>query len=114
MPEDSLDQLTARLRDFSAARDWGRFHSPKNLSMALAGEAGELLAEFQWLTEAQSQAPEADRLERIKDEAADVLIYLARLADGLHFDLVQAANAKMDRNELRFPVAEVRGKLRAD
>jgi NTP pyrophosphatase (non-canonical NTP hydrolase) len=114
MKQDSLEQLTGRLRDFSAARDWGQFHSPKNLSMALAGEAGELLAEFQWLTEAQSHAPDAERLQRIKDEAADVLIYLARLADGLHFDLVQAANAKMDRNELRFPVAEVRGRLGKD
>jgi dCTP diphosphatase len=109
MPQDSLAQLTARLRDFAAAREWQQFHSPKNLAMALAGETGELVAEFQWLTEAQSHAPESDRLERIKDEAADVLIYLARLADGLRFDLVEAANAKMERNESRFPVDEVRG-----
>jgi dCTP diphosphatase len=111
MPQDSLAQLTARLRAFSAAREWEQFHSPKNLAMAVAGETGELVAEFQWLTEAQSHAPESDRLQRIKDEAADVLIYLARLADGLQFDLVDAANAKMDRNETRFPASEVRGRL---
>ena len=110
MPQDSLAQLTQRLRDFARARDWEQFHSPKNLAMALAGETGELVAEFQWLTEAQSHSPEAERLARIKDEAADVLIYLARLADGLGFDLVEAANAKMDRNEARFPASAVRGR----
>jgi NTP pyrophosphatase (non-canonical NTP hydrolase) len=100
---DRLDALTQRLRAFSAARQWERYHSPKNLAMALAGETGELVAELQWLTEAESHAPDAERLQRIRDEAADVFIYLARLADALGIDLIDAAHAKMDRNETRFP-----------
>ncbi|MCW7538447.1 nucleotide pyrophosphohydrolase [Aquabacterium sp. A7-Y] len=109
MNPDSLARLTARLRDFAAARDWQPFHSPKNLAMALAGETGELIAEFQWLTEAESHAPDAARRQRIEDEAADVMIYLLRLADGLGIDLIAAANAKMDRNETRYPVERSRG-----
>lgn len=103
MNEDRLDALARRLREFSAARQWERYHSPKNLAMALAGETGELVAELQWLTEDQSRAPDAERLQRIRDEAADVFIYLARLADALGIDLIDAAHAKMDRNEQRFP-----------
>ncbi|AKJ26712.1 nucleotide pyrophosphohydrolase [Caldimonas brevitalea] len=111
MTPDRLTELAERLRQFSAARDWQVFHSPKNLAMAVAGEAGELIAELQWLTEAQSRTPEPERLQRIQDEAADVLIYLVRLADALGFDLVSAAHAKMDRNETRFPVDQARGGL---
>lgn len=103
MIEDRLDALARRLREFSAARQWERYHSPKNLAMALAGETGELVAELQWLTEDQSRAPDAERLQRIRDEAADVFIYLARLADALGIDLIDAAHAKMNRNEQRFP-----------
>ncbi|HYE40082.1 MAG TPA: nucleotide pyrophosphohydrolase [Ramlibacter sp.] len=103
MSDDRLEALTQRLREFSAARQWERYHSPKNLAMALAGETGELVAELQWLTEAESHTPDAERLQRIRDEAADVFIYLARLADALGIDLIDAAHAKMDRNETRFP-----------
>ena len=109
MDDDRLRALTQRLREFSAARHWECFHSPKNLAMALAGETGELIAELQWLTEDQSRAPDAERLQRIRDEAADVFIYLARLADALGIDLVDAAHAKMDRNEQRFPAGSAPG-----
>jgi len=101
--------LTARLRAFAAARDWEQFHTPKNLAMALTAEAGELAAEFQWLEGAASLALDAEHLARVRDEAADVLIYLVRLADRLGFDLVAAANAKIDRNEARYPANQVRG-----
>lgn len=103
MDTDRLTQLTQRLRDFAAAREWQRFHSPKNLAMAVAGEAGELVAEFQWLTENQSRSPDAAQLQRMRDECADVLLYLVQLADSLDIDLIEAAHAKMDRNEARFP-----------
>ena len=99
-----LDDLAARLRDFAAARDWEQFHTPKNLAMALAGEAGELLEVFQWLTPEQSAAVlDGERAGDVADELADVLIYLVRLADVLGVDLVAAAAAKVDRNEQRFP-----------
>ncbi len=99
-----LDDLAARLRDFASARDWEQFHTPKNLAMALAGEAGELLEVFQWLTPEQSAAVlDGERAGDVEDELADVLIYLVRLADVLGVDLLAAADAKVERNEQRFP-----------
>jgi NTP pyrophosphatase (non-canonical NTP hydrolase) len=110
MSSSSLAALAARLREFAAERDWEQFHSPKNLAMALVAEAGELAAEFQWLTEAQSQTPDAAQLARIRAECADVLNYLVRLADKLDIDLVAAANEKIAENGRRYPVDKVRGK----
>ncbi len=112
MTETSLEDLARRLRRFAADRDWEQFHTPKNLATALVAEAGELAAEFQWLTAAQSAAPEPAQLERIRAEAADVLIYLVRLADKLGFDLAAAATAKIDVNEKRYPADKVRGSSR--
>ena len=107
--ESPLPALAHRLRDFAAERDWDQFHSPKNLAMALVGEAGELAAEFQWMTEAQSQAPDPAQLARIRSEAADVLNYLVRLSDKLGIDLIAAANAKIEENARRYPAEKVRG-----
>jgi NTP pyrophosphatase (non-canonical NTP hydrolase) len=104
-----LHELALRLREFTAARDWEQFHTPKNLATALVAEAGELAAEFQWLTAAQSRAPDAEQLARIRAEAADVLIYLVRLADKLGIDLLAAAATKIDENERRYPAERVRG-----
>ena len=105
----SLDDLTRRVRSFAAERDWEQFHTPKNLAMALVAEAGELAAEFQWLTAAQSRAPSTEQLERIRAESADVLIYLVRLADELGFDLLAAAGDKQATNATRYPAEKVRG-----
>lgn len=90
---------------FADARDWHQFHTPKNLVMALAGEVGELTALFQWLTPEESVKWQDDPAlaENVRDELADVMIYLVRLADVLGVDLLEAAEAKIDRNELRFP-----------
>lgn len=112
MTNDSLQDLTERLRQFAAERDWDRFHSPKNLAMALTGEAGELAAEFQWLTEAESQSMEPERLERVRQEAADVLLYLIRLADKMHFDLIEAGQRKIEHNARNYPADKVRGSAR--
>ncbi len=109
MTPTSLDDLTQRVRRFAAEREWDQFHTPKNLAMALVAEAGELAAEFQWLTAAQSAAPSPQQLERIHAEAADVLIYLVRLADRLGFDLLAAAGAKLEENARRYPVEKARG-----
>src|SRR5262245_65707666 len=103
MSPSSITELTQRLRDFAADRDWDQFHSPKNLAMALTSEAGELAAEFQWLTEEQSRSPDTERLGRIRYECADVLIYLVRLADKLGIDLTAAAHEKIAQNEQRYP-----------
>lgn len=109
MNSTPLTELALRLREFVAARDWDQFHTPKNLATALVAEAGELAAEFQWLTPAQSCAPTTEQLARIHAESADVLIYLVRLADKLGFDLLAAADAKLAANEQRYPADKVRG-----
>lgn len=101
---DSLAELTQKLREFAAARDWEQFHTPKNLAMALSAEVGELLEVFQWLTPEQADALDGVQTTAAADELADVLIYLTRLADVLKIDLVEAAFAKVERNEERFSV----------
>lgn len=101
-----LDELVVRLREFAQARDWEQFHTPKNLAMALAGEAGELLAEFQWLTPGESASVMADpeAAFKVRSELADVFNYLLRLADVLGIDLVQASQTKLDEVALRHPL----------
>ena len=112
MSDDRLAELQRRLAAFAAARDWDQFHSPKNLAMALSVEASELLEEFQGLTEDQSRSLDADRLERVRLEMADVLIYLLRLAEKLNVDVLNAAIDKMALNEAKYPVDRVRGSPR--
>jgi len=109
---EALRALQRRVAEFAAARDWETFHSPKNLAMALSVEAAELVEEFQWLTEEQSRALDAERRERVRLELADVFIYLLRIADKLGVDLVAAANDKIVLNEKKYPAERVRGDAR--
>ena len=105
---EPLRALQQRLAAFAAARDWEQFHSPKNLAMALSVEVAELVEEFQWLTEEQSRALDAERRERVRLELADVFIYLLRMADTLDVDLLRAADDKIALNE-----QQVSGRARA-
>ncbi len=107
-----VERLRDQLRDFAAARDWDQFHSPKNLAMALAGEAGELLENFQWLTEEQSRRPSPETLAAAGEEVADILLYLIRLSDKLGIDPIAAANAKLVANAAKYPVDKARGNAR--
>jgi NTP pyrophosphatase (non-canonical NTP hydrolase) len=107
--QQSIEQLKKELSKFAEERDWDQFHSPKNLSMALAVEASELMEHFQWLNEEQSQIMDDDRLLKIKDEIGDVLIYLIRLSDKLNIDLLQAAYDKLEKNRKKYPADMVRG-----
>jgi len=109
---DSIDQLNERLLRFARERDWEQFHSPKNLAMALAGEAGELLEHFQWLTEEQSENLSPDKRDEVAMELADLLIYLVRLSQRLEIDLLDAAWRKIAINEKRYPVEKVKGDAR--
>jgi len=104
--------LRDTLRQFVAERDWDQFHSPKNLAMALSVEASELLEHFQWLTEAESHRLPPAKLDEVRDEMADVLVYLVRLADKLDVDLLDAAAKKIAKNALKYPVAQVRGSMK--
>ncbi len=112
MSRPSFDELPARLSAFARERDWEQFHSPKNLAMAIAAEAGELLEHFQWLTEAESRELPAPQRDRAALEMADVLLYLVRLADQLRIDLVAAAHRKIDLNAEKYPRERSRGHSR--
>ena len=101
---NEIQNLAVEIKEFADARDWERFHTPKNLSMAVAGEAGELVAEFQWLTAEQSMRTNisAEKLKDVELEIADVAIYLIRLADVLGIDISEAVRKKIAINESRF------------
>ncbi|WP_082403668.1 nucleotide pyrophosphohydrolase [Saccharothrix sp. NRRL B-16348] len=106
----TLDDLRDALRRFAAARDWDEYHTPKNLVMALSGEVGELTDLFQWLTPEQAAhaMDDPELAWNVRDELADVMHYLVRLADKLDVDLIEAAFAKIERNERRFPNGDLK------
>ena len=107
----NVKEIQAKLAKFAEERDWEQFHSPKNLSMALAGEAGELLEIFQWLTEEQSSlgSLSPDQLNDISDELADIMIYVLRLADKLNIDIDSAISNKVEKNAARYTVEISKG-----
>lgn len=106
---DTLDALRVHIRAFAQARAWDCYHTPKNLAMALSVETSELLEPFQWLTPEQSQRLSADQHEAVRQEIADVLIYLTRLADVLDIDLLAAAADKLAINARKYPVDKAHG-----
>jgi NTP pyrophosphatase (non-canonical NTP hydrolase) len=107
----SLEDLSGALRRFTAERDWERFHTPKNLAISLAIEAGELLEHVQWGSDEEiaTRLRTPDGRAAVAEEMADVLIYLVRLADVLDIDLLAAASSKIAANAARYPADEVRG-----
>ena len=105
----SLTELRDALRRFAAERDWDQFHFPKNLAIALSVEAAELLEHFQWLPDVESAALPAETRTKVREELADVLLYLIRLADKLDIDLAAAAFDKMGVNAKKYPVHKARG-----
>lgn len=103
----SFDDLVSAVRAFSEERGWTPVQTPKNLAMALSGEAGELAAELQWLGSRESLdavRTDPELRERVAMEMADITIYLARLADVTGIDLIAAAERKLATNHDRFPV----------
>ena len=107
---DRLDSLRERLAAFVEERDWDQFHNPKNLAMALAAEAGELLEHFQWLTQEQARQLEASTRDEVAHELADILMFLVRLSDKLDIDLLDAARSKLEQNRDKYPVEKSRGR----
>jgi NTP pyrophosphatase (non-canonical NTP hydrolase) len=106
----TLETLRIRLAQFATERDWDQFHNPKNLAMAVAGEAGELVEHFQWLDFEQAQnLPQATR-DEVALECADVLLFLLRLCDRLDIDLGAAAEKKLALNAKKYPVEKSRGR----
>jgi NTP pyrophosphatase (non-canonical NTP hydrolase) len=105
-----LEDLRDAIGAFVAERNWGQFHSPKNLAMALAVEASEIVEHFQWLTEEQSRNLPPEKLAEVGQEIGDVMIYLTELAEKLGVDPVEAAKAKLEINRQKYPAELVRGK----
>lgn len=104
-----LDDLLAKIREFVAERDWEQYHSPKNLSTALAVEAAELAEIFQWLTEDQSRNLTPLQKAHAAEEIGDVLVYLVDLAEKLGIEPVRAAFDKLEKNRAKYPVEKARG-----
>jgi NTP pyrophosphatase (non-canonical NTP hydrolase) len=108
-PAERLGELLQRIRAFRDARDWGRFHTPRNLASAIAVESGELLEHFQW---AQEPDGLAEKIDGISEELADVAIYVLELADLLGISMLDAIEAKLALNEQRYPIDLARGSTR--
>ena len=113
MRNDGLDGLRDRLREFAAERDWEQFHDPKNLAMAIASEAGELLAEYRWVANADADewSQEAANLSRVSAEAADVGIALVMFCDRVGIDLLEAIEQKIEVNRRNYPAERCRGRF---
>ena len=101
-----MDNLQNKLRVFAEERDWDNYHTPKNLVMALSGEIGELTEIFQWLNEDETKIENLSikNIESVKEEIADVFLYLIRLSDKLNIDLIEVANNKIEINKIKYPV----------
>lgn len=105
----TIESLTERICAFRDARDWGQFHNPKDMAVAIAAEAGELMQHFVWKTQEQTQQVITGKRAEITDEIADVAILLFELAHNLNIPLAEAMQAKLERNELRYPADKARG-----
>ena len=108
----SLDEIALRLRSFREAREWERFHTPRNLAMSIVVECGELLEHFQWRDDDELEAHLAEHEGDVAEELADVAIYLVQLADTIGVSLSAAIASKIDRNDERYPVEQARGRAR--
>lgn len=109
MAISTVEQLAEAVRAFGRERDWHLFHSPKNLASALIVEAAELLEPFQWLTQEESRDLPPAKKEAVRQEMADVFIYLISLANCLDIDLLKAAEDKLAINAAKYPVEKARG-----
>jgi NTP pyrophosphatase (non-canonical NTP hydrolase) len=107
-----LEEVRIRISNFAKERDWDQFHSPKNLSMALIVEAGELVEHFQWIKQSESFALPAEKLKAVEEELADIFVYLVRIADQLGIDLISASHRKIESNAAKYPADMVRGSSR--
>ena len=106
-----MEKIKFKLREFTKERDWDQFHSPKNLSMALSSEVGELLDLLQWKSEKNSEVDKLSEkeLEHIKEELADIFLYLIRIADKLDVNLIEVAEKKIIKNGIKYPVEISKG-----
>ena len=106
---DAKERLIQRVEEFARVRQWGKYHTPKNLAMAMVKEAAEVVEIFQWLTPAQAKRLTPAQRSHLADELADTYIYLMKIARTFGIDLNAAGLSKMKKNELKYPAALNRG-----
>lgn len=108
----NITELQQKIQDFAVERDWVKYHTPKNIAMALTVESAELLELFQWLTAEESSSYQNDEKwkERVGEEMADILVYLFRMAYHLKIDIPKAIEDKMEKNAKKYPKDLVWGK----
>ncbi len=111
--ETTVSELIKLVEDFVAKREWQRFHDPKNLSMSMAIEAGELMEHFQWLRsdELAAVVKDDEKMAQVREELADVAAYLLSFAATMEIDLSSALEQKMRKNARKYPIEEFRGKF---
>ncbi len=104
-----LQSIQKNIIAFRNERDWAQFHDPKNLAEALSIEAGELLENFLWKTTEQSRSLNAEELKNVKEELADIFIFLTYLSEEFKIDLLQEVEKKISMNEAKYPVDRSKG-----
>ncbi len=105
-----MKELKKKIERFVSEREWEKFHTPKNLAMALSVEVAEVVEHFQWLEPAESMNLPPEKMAQVREELGDVLIYLVQLSGKLGIDLVRAAHDKVEKNRGKYPKDRVRGK----
>jgi NTP pyrophosphatase (non-canonical NTP hydrolase) len=105
-----IKQITEKIKKFRDERDWMQFHDPKNMAVSIILEASELLEHFQWKTTEEVEQYAKQNHAEIKDEIADIALYLFELADNLGINLIDAMEQKLKKNEMKYPVEKARGK----
>ncbi len=105
----NIEKIQQQIKEFSKQRDWDKHHNPKNLVMALSVEASELLEIFQWLESNQTLNLSEDKLTNVKEEVADIAIYLIRVCMAYNINLEEAIFEKMRKNELKYPLVDNQG-----
>jgi NTP pyrophosphatase (non-canonical NTP hydrolase) len=104
-----MKELIECIESFNQARDWDKFHSPKNLAISISVESAELLEIFQWLSEEESYHLSNNQLSRVKEEIGDIMIYVLNLSNKLGFDSLEVTLQKLKQNEQKYPVDKAKG-----
>lgn len=109
--EVTFKEIKKSIKDFRNERDWKQFHTPKNLSMAIGTEAGELMEHFLWDDNEKvlEKLKDGDKLEEVKDEVADILIFSFLMVDSLDEDVSELISNKIKKNEKKYPVEKAKG-----
>lgn len=105
-----ISQMIEKIKKFRDERDWMQFHDPKNMAVSIILEASELLEHFQWKTIEEVEKYAKQNKDEIKDEIADIALYLFELADNLGIDLISSMEQKLDKNRIKYPVEKAKGK----